>query len=147
MPEPGEVIFSQSFEDGPGGFKGGNVSNSGVKNSKAYEFGPKGAWIWNTYSIPVTDSTTIRFKLKPLCDVPEVTVMVWSKKHKDNCRYRIGGLKKNQWRDVEFRAIEARIGWDMKGPSLEADVLDNIKLIFQGKDTDRILLDDFQIHQ
>ncbi|NIL98102.1 MAG: hypothetical protein GTO62_13495, partial [Planctomycetales bacterium] len=46
-----------------------------------------------------------------------VTVLIWSKKHKDNCRYRIGGLKKGQWRQVEFRAIEARVGWGMQGPS------------------------------
>jgi hypothetical protein len=147
LPEPGEVVFSQSFEDGPGNFKGGSVSNGGVDSSKAYEFGPKGVWIWDTYSIPVKDSTMISFKLKPLCDVSELTVMIWSKKHKDNCRYRIGGFKEGRWRDIEFRAIEARVGWDMKGPSLETDVLDNIKLIYEGKMTDKILLDDFQIHQ
>jgi acetyl esterase/lipase len=145
LPEPGEKAFSQSFEDGTGGFKGGNVGEGGVNDSKAYSFGLKGAWIWDTFSVPVKDSTTIRFKLKPLCDISEVTAMVWSKKHKDNCRYRIFGLKKNQWRDVEFRAIEVRVGWDMKGPSLESDVLDNIKLIYEGKTTDKILLDDFEI--
>ena len=71
--------------------------------------------------------------------------MIWSKKNKDNCRYTIVGLRKGQWSDVEFRAIEVRIGWDMKGPSLEEDVLDNIKLIFQGNEKDKILLDDFEI--
>lgn len=147
LPEPGNVAFSQSFEAGPGNFKGGSVSEGGVGGSKACTFGPNGVWVWDAYSIPVKDSTTIRFKLKPLCDAREVTVLIWSKKHKDNCRYRIGGLKKGQWRDVEFRAIEARVGWGMKGPSLEADILDNIKLIFQGEKTDRILLNDFQIHR
>ncbi|MHC4641191.1 MAG: alpha/beta hydrolase fold domain-containing protein [Planctomycetota bacterium] len=143
--EPGKVVFSHNFEDGPGNFEGGIVSNNGVENSKAYEFGPKGVSIWDTYSIPVKDSTTIRFKLKPLCEVSEITVMIWSKKLKDNCRYRIGGLKKDQWRNVDFRAIEARLGWDMKGPSLEANVLDNIKLFFQGSEQEKILLDDFEI--
>jgi len=145
FPEPGEVVFSQSFEDDPRGFKGGEITDDGINDSKAYSFGPKGASIWDTYSIPVKDSTTIRFNLKPLCDVGEATVMVWSKKHNDNCRYRIGGLKKGQWRTVEFRAIEARVGWDMKGPSLEADVLDNFKLFFEGSEQDKILLDDFEI--
>jgi hypothetical protein len=121
------------------------VNNEGTGGSKAYVFGPKGVWIWDTFSTPVKDSTTIRFKLKPLCDVSEVSVLIWSKKHKDNCRYKIGGLKKGQWRDVEFRGIEARTGWDMKGSSLETDVLDNIKLIFQGNEQDKILLDDFEI--
>ncbi|NQT83710.1 hypothetical protein HQ563_11835, partial [bacterium] len=108
-------------------------------------FPPSGAAVWHDYSTPVKDSTTIRFKLRPLCDAGEVTVLIWSKKHMDNCRYTIGGLRTNQWRNVEFRAIEARVGWSMRGPSLEGDVLDNIKLVFEGGERDRILLDDFEI--
>ena len=88
---------------------------------------------------------TIRFKFKPLQDVGEVTVLIWSKKHKDNCRYRFSGLRKGQWREVEFRGIEARVGWGMDGPSLEGDVLDNFKLLFDGGQGDRMLIDDFEI--
>lgn len=33
----------------------------------------------------------------------------------------------------------------MDGPSLEGDVLDNIKLIFDGAAADRMMLDDFEI--
>jgi hypothetical protein len=142
---PGERAFSQQFEKGAGNFQGGSVVDGGSGGSKAYAFSSKGVWIWNAYSVPVKESTTVRFKLKPLCDAREVTVLIWSKKHKDNCRYRIGGLRKGQWRDVEFRAIEARVGWAMTGPSLEGDVLDNIKLIFDGSKSDHILLDDFEI--
>ena len=145
LPEPGKVVFSQSFEDGAGNFKGAGVTDGGVEGSKAFAFPAKGGDVWDAYSVPVKESTTIRFKLKPLSDAGEVTVLIWSKKHRDNCRYRIGGLRRNQWRNVEFRAIEARVGWDMRGPSLEGDVLDNIKLIFQGGEGDRILLDDFEI--
>jgi len=147
LPEPGEIVFSQQFESGAGQFKGGSVTDGGAGGSKAYAFGPKGAWLWDAYSVEVKDSTTVRFKLKPLCDAREVTVLIWSKKEKDNCRYRIGGLKKGQSRDVEFRAIEARVGWAMKGPSLQGDVFDNIKLLFEGNEDDRILLDDFEIRR
>ncbi|MGD8238115.1 MAG: hypothetical protein PVH68_06150, partial [Armatimonadota bacterium] len=145
--EPGKLVYSESLEDGAPNFQGGEVADGGVDGSKAYAFGPKGVAVWNAYSTRVEDSTTIRLKLKPLCDVGQVGVLIWSKKHKDNCRYRIGGLKRDQWRDVEFRAIEARVGWGMKGPSLEGDVLDNIKLLFEGDEGDRILLDDLQIHE
>ncbi len=143
--EPGEVIFSQKFEQGPGNFRGGSIADGGTDGSKALSFGPKGVDCWRAYSTPVSDSTTVRFKLKPLCDPSDVQVMIWSKKHEDNCRYRIGGLKRDQWRQIEFRAIEARVGWGMKGPSLEGDVLDNFKLFFEGGDADRILIDDFEI--
>jgi hypothetical protein len=33
----------------------------------------------------------------------------------------------------------------MKGPSLDGDVLDNFKLVFEGGVSDRVLLDDFEI--
>jgi hypothetical protein len=145
LPEPGKPVFSQDFEEGPGNFKGGRVTDGGVDGSKAFAFPPKGVSVWNTYSTPVKDSTTIRFKLKPLCDPGEVTVMIWTKKHKDNCRYRIAGLRKGRWRSIEFRAIEARVGWGMDGPSLEDCILDNFKLFFEGGEGDRILLDDFEI--
>jgi hypothetical protein len=60
-------------------------------------------------------------------------------------RYNISGSKKGEWREVEFRAIEARVGWAMDGPSLEGHTLDNFKLLFQGGTADRILLDDVEI--
>jgi len=150
--QPSKTVFSENFEQGPGGFQGGEVTGSGpvsdgAGESRAYAFGPKGASIWDTYSLPVKESTTIRFKLKPLQDVGEATVMIWSKKQSDNCRYRIGPLKKGAWRQIEFRAIEARVGWGMKGPSLEGDVLDNFKLFYEGQEGDRVLLDDFEILQ
>jgi hypothetical protein len=145
LPEPGKAAFREDFGEGAGRFEGGRVADGGVNGSKAFAFPPEGASVWNAYSVPVKESTTVRFSLQPLCDADEVTVLIWSKKHKDNCRYRIAGLRRGQWRNVEFRAIEARVGWDMSGPSLEGDVLDNIKLLFEGREGDRVLLDNFEI--
>ena len=145
LPRPGKAVFTQRFEEGAGNFKGGRIVEGGGAHSKAYAFPPAGVSVWNAYSTPVGDSTTLRFKLKPLCDAREVHVLIWSKKHKDNCRYTIGGLKKSEWTEVEFRAIEARVGWARNGPSLEGDVLDNLKLMFDGGTADRVLLDDVEI--
>lgn len=144
---PGKVVFSQRFENGAGNFKGGEVVDGGVDGSKALAFPPDGTSIWNAFSVPVEESTTIRFQLKALEDVDDVQVLIWSKNHKDNCRYHLGSLKKNQWREVTFRAIEARVGWDRTGPSLEADVLDNFKLTYRGGTSARVLIDDFEILQ
>jgi len=145
VPQPGKAVYAERFEQGPGNFKGGSVVDGGASGSKAYAFPPAGAAVWNAYSTPVGESTTLRFKLKPLGDASEVSVLIWSKKQKDNCRYTIGGLKKGEWTQVEFRAIEARVGWARTGPSLEGDVLDNLKLMFEGQPADRILLDDVEI--
>jgi len=145
--QPVGTVFSEKFEKGAGYFKGGEVSDGGVNGSGAFAFPPKGISIWNAFSVPVKDSTTVRLKLKPLCDAQQVTILIWSGKQRDNCRYYIDGLVKNQWTDVEFLAIEARVGWARNGASLEGDVLDNIKLIYEGHQEDRMLLDDFEILQ
>jgi hypothetical protein len=145
VPLPGKTVFTERFEEGPGPFKGGRIVAEGLSSSKAYSFPPAGVSVWNAFSIPVKESTRLRFKLKPLCDAREVHVLIWSKKNKDNCRYTIGGLRKGEWAQVEFQAIEARVGWARNGPSLEGDVLDNLKLIFEGEAADRLLLDDVEV--
>ena len=145
VPLPGKPIFTERFEEGPGRFKGGSVVDGGASGSKAYSIPPGGVNVWNAFSTPVGDSTTVRFKVKPLGDAKELQVMIFSKKHRDNCRYTIGGLKKGEWTQVEFRAIEARLGFARNGPSLEGDVLENLILLFQGKAADRIPLDDVEI--
>ena len=149
--EPGKPIFTEGFEAPAGKFDGGEIvaggagGGTGAGGEKALSFGPKGCSCWRAFSTPVKDSTTIRLKLKPLCDVGRVTVFVWSEKLKDNARYYIGGLKKGEWTRVEFRALECRTGWGRDGPSLEGDVLNNVKLLYEGKPDDRVLLDDFEV--
>jgi hypothetical protein len=46
---------------------------------------------------------------------------------------------------VEFRGVEARVGWAMDGPSLDGSVMNNLRLVFEGPADARILLDDFEI--
>ena len=145
VPEPGAKAFSADFESGDGGFSGGQVVDGAGGDSKAYGFAPQGASVWRRFSVPVVESTTVRLRLKALGEVTSATILIWSKKNGDNCRCEIGSLPRGQWQDVEFRAMEARTGWGMKGPSLEGDVLDNFKIIFEGGDGDRVLMDDFVI--
>jgi hypothetical protein len=149
LPPPGRVVFSENFEKGVGKFGGGESVEGGVNGSQALAVpsGDQGAWIWEAFSTPVQDSTTIRFKLKPLADVPSAQVLIWSEKHQDNGRYHLSGLKQGEWTEVEFRAIEVRMGWAMDGPSLEGDVLSNFKLLFEGDGGARILLDDFEVRE
>jgi hypothetical protein len=66
---------------------------------------------------------------------------------KDNTRYAIEGLKKDEWITVESRAIEARTDWAMDGPTPDGDVLGNIKILFEGPLEARLLLDDLEIRE
>jgi hypothetical protein len=136
---PGKVVFSENFDKGPGSFRGGEIRNG------ALACPPKGVDCWRTFSVPVNDSTTVRFKLKLLADIGQVTVLIWSDKLKDNARYHIAGLKRDEWRSVEFRAIEARTGWAADGASLDGAVLNNVKVLFDDPPAALLLLDDFEV--
>jgi hypothetical protein len=137
----GKLLFSEAFEKGSGVFKGGEAVDKGLS------FPSKGAEIWNAFSTRVAESTQLRFKLKALADVQDVTVLIWSDKLKDNARYYVTGLKKGEWTTVEFRGVEARSGWAMDGPSLDGSVLNNIKLVFEGPSDARVRIDDFEVRE
>src|SRR5262249_8961109 len=108
---------------------------------------PKGVVSWGAWSVAVGESTTLKFRLKPLVDLDQVSLMIWSDKLKDNARYYVTDLKKGEWKTVEFRGVEARTGWAMDGPSLDGCVMDNLKILFEGPPDARILIDDFEIRE
>ena len=55
-------------------------------------------------------------------------------------------LKKGEWTDVAVKARDLRVGFGWSpGASLEGSNLHNLKIIFQGKDSDRFLIDDFSV--
>jgi hypothetical protein len=135
----GRVVYSESFENGPGKFKGGEAADG------ALSFGPKGTEAWNAWSVTVRESTSIKFRLKPLADLDQVSLLLWSDKLKDNARYYVTGLKKGEWKTVEFRGVEARVGWALDGPSLDGSVMNNLRMLFEGPADARVLLDDFEI--
>ena len=137
----GKLVFSENFEAGAGPFKGGELLEG------ALSFSPKGVDAWNAWSVPVRESTSIRFRIKPLADLPQVSILIWSEKLKNNARYYVTGLKKGEWKTVEFRAVEARTGWAMDGPSLDGSVLNNIKVLFEGPSDARVLIDDFEVRE
>jgi hypothetical protein len=138
---PGKVVFAESFDKGPGPFKGGEVLEGGLS------FPAKGAEIWGAFSPRVSESTQLRFKVKALADVQDVTVLVWSDKLKDNARHLVGGLKKDETRDVVIRGIQLRAGWAANGPSLEGAELNNFKIVFDGPADARLVLSDVEVRQ
>jgi hypothetical protein len=137
---PGKVAFAENFAKGPGAFQG-EIQDG------ALAFGPKGTAAWNAWSLPVRESTTLRFRLKPLVEVDSITVMIWSEKLKDNARFTIAGLRKGEWKQVEFRAAQVRAGAAQDGATLEGGVLNNIGLLYEGPADARVLLADFEVRE
>jgi hypothetical protein len=138
---PGKVVFAESFDKGPGSFKGGEPVEGGLSVPS------KGAEIWGAFSPRVSESTQLRFKVKALADLQDVTVLVWSDKLKNNARRVLGALKKDETREVSLRGIQFRAGWGSDGPSLEGAELNNFKIVFDGPADARLVLSDFEVRQ
>jgi serine/threonine protein kinase/beta-glucanase (GH16 family) len=143
----GRVVYAEDFENGRGRFKGGEVVDEGFNGSKALALSPRGVSNFGAgWSTPADKSVTISFKVKPLTDVDQVDVLVWSEAQKDNGRYYIRGLKKGEWKEVQFTGDEVRIGVNRDGPIV--NTVSNITISFERAPTSsRILLDDFEIKE
>jgi hypothetical protein len=138
---PGKVVFAESFQQGPGSFKGGDVIDGGLS------FPAKGAEVWGAFSPRVSESTQLRFKVRALTEVKDVTVLVWSDKLKDNARRLLGSFKKDETQEIFIRGIQLRAGWAASGPSLEGAELNNFKIVFDGGSDARLVLSDFEVRQ
>jgi hypothetical protein len=135
------VIFAELFDKGAGAFKGGEPAEGGLS------FPAKGAEVWNAFSVRVSDSTQLRFKVRALADVKDVSVLVWSDKLKDNARHLLGSFKKDDTREVFIRGIQLRAGWAAGGPSLDGAELNNFKIVFDGAADARLVLSDFEVRE
>jgi hypothetical protein len=139
--KPGRTLFSENFDGGASKFQGGEAADGGLSVP------PKGVGAWGAWSTTVGESTSIRFRLKPLADLDQVSIMIWSDKLKDNARYYVTGLRKGEWKTVEFRGADARAGWAMDGPSLSGCTMNNIRIQFEGPAEARVLIDDFEVRE
>jgi hypothetical protein len=137
----GKAIYTETFDAGPGKFKGGEAVDG------ALSIPPKGAEAWGAWSTTVGETTSIRFRLKAPADLDQVALMIWSDRLNDNARYYVTGLKKGEWRTVEFRGVDARTGWAMDGPSLSGSAFNNLKLVYEGPPDARVLLDDLEVRE
>lgn len=141
-----QVNLRETFDQGPGPFRGGIVVEGGWNGSKALAVPAEGVLWEKLFTRPVSSTLTIRFLLNPLFDARQVEIVLWSPKRRQNYRYHLRNLRAREWNRVEFRVAEARIGWNLEGPSAEGDLPDNIKIYFDDKVAGgRLLLDDFEI--
>jgi hypothetical protein len=141
-----KVAYAENFDAGPGKFTEGELADGGMRGTKAYVMPAKGISCWFAFSVPVKETTTISFKVKPIHDVPQLQILVWSDKLNDNGRIIIDGFKKGEWKEVKIKASQLRIG--PSGDGAPIDLVANIK-IFQGNSAPdaKMLFDDFEIRE
>jgi hypothetical protein len=140
------ALFVENFDAGPGRFAEGEMSDGGTRGTKAYLLPAKGISCWDAFSIPVKETTTVSFRVKPLQEVPQLMILVWSDKMQENCRLMIDGLKKGEWKDVKFKASQLRSG--ASGDGLPLDVMTNLKIFQLNSPPEaKVLFDDFEIRE
>jgi hypothetical protein len=144
---PGKVLYSETFDRGSSRFSGGEIVEGGAGGSKALSMPPDGTGMFGAYTATVGASTVLRMKLKPLGDARDIQIMIWSEKQKENYRYFVPALKPDEWKDIEFKAVEMRFGFAKDGPSLEGDVISSLKIFYKGSADSRLLLDDVEVRE
>lgn len=143
---PGLLTFREEFERGPGNFTGGEIVEGGVGGSKALAISKGAVRIADVFTTEISPAVIIRFKVKPLCEAPVLSVLMWSNKIQDNYWYHVRGLKRGEWNVVEFRASDARGGYAMKGRDAVGDAPSWISVHIEDMaEGDRALLDDFEV--
>jgi hypothetical protein len=134
-------VYSQNFESGPGPFRNQEVRDGALLLS------PKGVETWNAWSVPAGPATELRFRVRPLDEVGDLTVQIWSDRLKDNVRWRVTGLRKGEWREVALPVAALRLGWAMDGAAFEGSAFNNVRFFFQGGPETRVLLDDLEVRK
>jgi hypothetical protein len=135
-----KVLFSENFNGGRGKFPGGDPIDG------ALSIGKSGVQLDRLLPSPISSTLTVRFRIKPLFGIGNFEVLANSVKAEANAWYRVRGLKANEWNTVEVRVAEMKVGYLMKGPSLEGDSTHFLKLYFDdGAPEARVLIDDFEL--
>lgn len=147
-PGAGKLVYSENFEKGIGRFEDGEAADGGANGSKAMAVSPAvGATLAGAFSTVFKESTRIRFKAKPLAEVEQVSVYVWSDTLQENGRSHVRGLKKGEWREVEIKAADLRGPGAKTGMSLLGSPFDNLRVVFEGGEGDKVLVDDLEIRE
>ena len=143
-----KILFSENFNRGRGPFIQGEAVAGGVDGSTALLVPRSGAWIDGKLPNPSGPTWTLRFKAKPLRDLTQIEVLVWSGRPGISYWYHVRGLKKDEWTPIEVKASQLNRDWKGKGPTFEGDVAQVIKFYYDDPGPDgSLLIDDVEVSE
>ena len=146
-PPSAKSVFRTDFADGSGKFQQGEaVPGAGVGGSPALSMGPAGVIAWKAFDATVRETTTVRLKLKASAPITRVQIMAWSDKRQENGRYYVDRLEPGDWKAVEFKALQFRMGAANAAPPMAlGDDFRSLKIHFEGPADARLLIDDVEV--
>jgi hypothetical protein len=141
-----KILFAENFNQGRGPFLHGEPVPGGVDGTTALSLPRSGAWVDGKLPQPSASTWTLRFKAKPLRDLAQFEVLVWSGKPGISYWYHVRGLKRDEWNSVEVKASQLNRDWRGNGSTFEGDVAQVLKFYYDDDAPDgSILLDDVEV--
>lgn len=140
-PSAPRVVFRETFEGGPGRFRGASLREN------ALEITTKGSEVEKYTTSPVSAGTTLRFRYKAPAGLKTFCVISWSPGRKLNHWYHFQGLRTDEWTEVSVPLKEMKGGYGMDGPSIEGEVPSNLVFKFDGPSGLTLLIDDVEISE
>jgi hypothetical protein len=143
-----KILFAENFNLGRGPFIGGEPVAGGVDGTPALAVPRAGARIDGKLPQPSASTWTLRFKAKPLRDLTQFEVLIWSGRPGESYWYHVRGLKKDEWTQLEVKASQLNRDWFGKGPTFEGDTAASLKFYFDDAAPDgSMLIDDVEISE
>jgi hypothetical protein len=144
-----KVLYAENFNQGAGGWAGGEVVPGGVEGTTALSIskGKGGVYLDRRFPERAGPTWTLRFKVRPSADLKYFEFLIWAGRNNSNFRYHLRNLKKDQWNQVEMKAADLNLEWNGKGATFEGEAIHGLR-IYMDDDLPAgasVLMDDFEI--
>jgi hypothetical protein len=140
---PGKSVYAEDFSKGKGRFGGGGEIVEAGAGVKALGIPPKGVTVGG-FSLVTKPSTTVRFRVKALIDLDFFECLTWIAAKNAAAWYHVNGLKKGEWRTVEFKFGD--MTYNYVGAPIMGETVESMLLYYLNRpDDSRILITDFEI--
>lgn len=148
VPVAQKILFAENFNAGRGPFIGGETAAGGADGTLALAVPRSGSWIDGKLPQPSASTWTLRFKAKPLRELTQFEVLIWSGRPGVSYWYHIRGLKRDEWNPIEVKASQLNRDWHGKGQTFEGDTAQVLKFYFDDSVPDgSVLIDDVEVSE
>jgi hypothetical protein len=148
-PTAARILYSENFNQGLGMWVEGQlVPGGGVNGTPALAVARKYSRLDRALPDIVGPNWTLRLKMKPLVEMKEIEITIWSNVTRANFRYHVRGLKPNEWTSLELKAKQLNNDWNGNGKTFEGETVNDLRIYYNDPLPDgSLLIDDVEISE